>query len=230
MRATSKAPGPRHKVRSSADHSKGAQGTHKKAAAANTSAAKTSATKTTADRTEAKSEVASKLVREEPGKTPVELQAPEATREQRELLDASRPKGGGVAAGKGVLGFQLGNKQTLEDVRAQIAQLKASSTDPMTSSHMAEVDPAALTRLDLQAFQAIVVDKSPDWKEKTPAFEAYFADVKTYIDERRAQDAHFDALKDTRENFGAFLRHVVIIHAFEERLAARAAARSAQSG
>lgn len=156
--------------------------------------------------------------------------APDVTREQRALLDASRPAGGGVRPGKGVLGFQLGSKGTLGDVRGQVAELKATSTDPMTSSHMAEVNPTELTRLDLQAYRAIVVDKSADWKEKTPAFEAYFADVKAYIDERRAQDPRFDALKDTRENFGAFLRHVVIIHAFEERLAAKAAARSAQGG
>lgn len=162
------------------------------------------------------------------GTTTTPTQAPEVTRQQRELLEASRPGGEGVGPGKGVLGFRLGAKQTLEEVRARIAELKATSTDPMTSSHMAEVNPAELTHLDLQAFQAIVVDKSADWREKTPAFEAYFADVKRYIDERRAQDPRFDALKDTRENFGAFLRHVVIIHAFEERLAAKAAARVAR--
>ncbi|MCC7074340.1 MAG: hypothetical protein IT383_23745 [Deltaproteobacteria bacterium] len=160
--------------------------------------------------------------------TPIEAQAPEVTRQQRELLEASRPGSEGVGAGKGVLGFRLGAKHTLEDVRARIAELKATSTDPMTSSHMAEVNPAELTHLDLQAFQAIVVDKSPEWKEKTPAFDAYFADVKRFIDERRLQNPRFDALKDTRENFGAFLRHVVIIHAFEERLAAKAAARAAR--
>ncbi len=112
----------------------------------------------------------------------------------------------------------------LDAVRGRIARLKATSTDPMTSSHFAEVKLHELTDLDARAFAAIVEEKSPDWREKAPAFDAYFADVRAHVDARRAADPGFDALKDTRENFAAYLRHVVILHAIEERRAARGAA------
>lgn len=89
-----------------------------------------------------------------------------------------------------------------EELRMEIKELKDHELD----LHLKNINPEELTYDDLMIF-----DKAKKYKLAEQDFREYSERLKEYFKEqKKTKEEHFDVIKDTRSNFSAMIRNMLI--------------------
>lgn len=89
-----------------------------------------------------------------------------------------------------------------EGLRMEIKELKDRELD----LHLKNINPEELTYDDLMIF-----DKAKKYKLAEQDFREYSERLKEYFKEQKERrEGHFDVIKDTRSNFSAMIRNMLI--------------------
>lgn len=89
-----------------------------------------------------------------------------------------------------------------EELRMEIKELKDRELD----LHLKNINPEELTYDDLMIF-----DKAKKYKLTEQDFREYSERLREYFKEQKERrEGHFDVIKDTRSNFSAMIRNMLI--------------------